>query len=92
MYVYDCNDILTTAMKNRSDKDMIRAFTSLTEDLKIQGISPGFHFMDNEVSTALKMTMTSMNIKYQSTTPSNHRENNAEISIQTFKKNFISRL
>ena len=27
MYVYDCNDIITTAMKNRSDKDTIRDFT-----------------------------------------------------------------
>ena len=47
MYVYDCNFILTTAIKNRSDKDMIRAFTSLTEYLKIRGINPYFHFMDN---------------------------------------------
>ena len=47
MYVYDCNAILTTAAKNRSDKDTIIAFTSLTEDLKIQGINQGFHFMDN---------------------------------------------
>ena len=48
MYVYDCNAILTTAMKNISDKEMIIAFASLTEDLKIRGINPGFHFMDNE--------------------------------------------
>ena len=27
MYLYDYNSILTTAMKNRSDKEMIRAFT-----------------------------------------------------------------
>ena len=58
MYVYDCNTILTTATKNRSDKVMIRAFTYLTENLKIQGIHPGFHFMDNEASTALNMMMT----------------------------------
>ena len=35
MYVNDCNAILTKAMKNRSDKEMMRAFTCLTEELKI---------------------------------------------------------
>ena len=34
MYLYNCNSILTKAMNNKSDKDMIRAFTSLTEYLK----------------------------------------------------------
>ena len=27
IYVYDCNDILITEMKSRSDKETIRAFT-----------------------------------------------------------------
>ena len=57
---------------------MIRFFTSLTEGLKSRGIHPGLHFMDNEASTALNMTMTTMNIKYQLVPPSNHRANNAE--------------
>ena len=35
MYVYDCNTILTISIMNRIDKDTIRAFTSITEDLKI---------------------------------------------------------
>ena len=78
MYVYACNPILTTAMKNRSDKETIRDFTSLTEDLKSRGINPGFHFMENEAYTALKLTMTTMKIKYQLVPPSNHRANNAE--------------
>ena len=36
MDVYDCNVILTTAMKNKIYKETIRAFASLNEDLKIQ--------------------------------------------------------
>ena len=63
MYVYDCNFILTTSIKNRSDKDMIRAFTSLTEYLQGLGINPCFHIMDNEESTTLKLAITIMNIK-----------------------------
>ena len=90
MYVYDCNDILTTAMKNRSYKEMIRSLTSLIEDLKILGINPGFHFMDNEAYTTLKMTMTTMNIKYQLFPPRNHRSNNSERAIQTLKNRFIA--
>ena len=92
IYVYDCNAILTTSMNNRSDKEMIRSFTSLTEDLKIHRINPGFHFMDNDVYIDLKMKMNSMNIKYQLVPPSNHRENNAERANQTFKKHFIAGL
>ena len=48
MYVYDCNTILKTGRKNRSDKNMIRAFIVLTAELKIPGIKPGFHIMENE--------------------------------------------
>ena len=54
---------------------MIRAFTLLPEYSKIRGINPVFNLLDNEASTALNMTVTSMNIKYQLDTPSNHREN-----------------
>ena len=90
MYVYDCNAILTTEMNNICNKETIRAFTSLTEDSKSQGVNPCFHFMDNEASTALKLTMTTMNIKYQLLPPSNHRANNAERAIQTFKNHFIA--
>ena len=46
--------------------------------------------MENEASTALKMTMSTMNIKYQLVPPNNHRAENAEISIQSFKNHFIS--
>ena len=92
MNVYECNSILTIATNNRRDKDMIRAFTSLTEDLKSGRINPGFHFMDNEASTALNMTMTSMNNKYQLVPPSNHRANNSERAIKTFNNHFITGL
>ena len=78
MYMYDCNAILATEINNIIDKEMIRSFTSLTEDFKSCVIHPGFHFIENEASTALKMTITSMNIKYQLVPPSNHRAKNTE--------------
>ena len=48
--------------------------------------------MDKEVSTALKLTRTTMNLKYQLVPPSNHISNNAERVIQTFKNYFIAEL
>ena len=57
---------------------MIRALTELTEYLKRHGINPGFHLMENEASTTLKMEMTTVNIKYQLAPPSNHRTNNTD--------------
>ena len=92
MYVYDCNAILTTAMKNRSYRKIIIAFTSLTEYFKSQGINPGFHLMDNEAFADLKIIMASVNIKYQLVPPSNHRANNSERAIQIFKNHFIAGL
>ena len=67
----------------------MRAFTSFTEDIKICEINPGLHFMDNETSTNLKMTITAMNIKYHLFSPSNHQLKNVEIAIKTFNDNFI---
>ena len=44
---------------------MIQAFTELTKNFKSCIINPLLHFMENEASTAFKMTMTTMEIKYQ---------------------------
>ena len=74
MYEYDCNDILMTAMKNISDKEIIQAFIELATDFKICRINPGLYFMDNESPAYLKMEMTTMDIKHQLVTPSNHRK------------------
>ena len=77
MYVCDCNTVLNAAMKNRSDKYMIRSFTSLTKDLEIQIIQKGFHFIYNKASTALNLTMATMDIKYELVPPSNHISKNS---------------
>ena len=54
MYVYYCNAIIKTPINNRSEKDMIHAFTELTTYLKIHGINLGFHIVYNKSATALK--------------------------------------
>ena len=71
IYIYDCNAIPTTSMKNISYKEIIIDFTELTEDLKSRRINPGIHFMDNDASIALNMTMPTVNIEYRLVPPSN---------------------
>ena len=88
MYAYDYNVTLMIATKNRSDKEMIQDFTEFSTYLKSRRLNLGSHFMENEASTALKIAMITMYIKYQLFPPSNHREKNAERSIQTLKKIF----
>ena len=78
MYVYGCNAILKTVIKNKSDKEMIQDFTELTKDLKIHRINAGLYFMENEASTALKMKITTIGINHQLVPPSNHRGKNSE--------------
>ena len=89
MYVYDFNVILTTTMKNRSNKEIIWVFTELTKDLKSRGINPGFNFKDNESLASLELSMTTMDIEYHWFSQSNYREYNVERSIQDFKNYFI---
>ena len=60
---------------------MIQAFIELTTDLKICGINSGLHLMDNRVSTALEMAMTTMDIKCQLVPPIYQREINSDRSI-----------
>ena len=55
MHIYGCNSILMTEMKNRSDKEMIRAFTEFITYFKSRRINPELQLMDNESPTALKM-------------------------------------
>ena len=56
-------------MKIKSDKEMIECFKYLIEDWKICMINKVFHFMDIEASTALKITIITMDIKYQLVNP-----------------------
>jgi hypothetical protein len=47
LYDYDSNAILTRAMKNRSDSEMVRVFTDLAVQRRFK---PKYQVLDNEVS------------------------------------------
>jgi hypothetical protein len=89
LYDYDSNIVLSAPMKNRCDKEMVRAFDFLIQSLILRGLRPHLQRLDNETSLALRNYLTQQGITYQLTPPHIHRRNNAERAIQTFKNHFI---
>jgi hypothetical protein len=92
LYDYDINRVLSAPMKNRGDKDMIRAFALLVQSLIIRGLKPHLQRLDNEASLALRNYLTKQGINYQLAPPHIHWRNNAEREILTFKNYFIAGL
>jgi hypothetical protein len=92
LYDYEKNSVLSASMKNRGDKDMVRAFDLLIRYLIIRGLRPSLQSLDNEASLALRNYLIQKGIDYQLAPPHIHRRNNAERAIQTFKNHFISGL
>jgi hypothetical protein len=92
LYDYDSNSVLSSPMKNRGDKDMVRAFDLLLQSLIIHGFKTSLQFLDNEASLALINYLTKQGIDYQLAPPHIHWRNNAEREIQTFKNRFIAGL
>jgi hypothetical protein len=92
LFDYDSNSVLSAPMKNRGDKEMVRAFDFLIQSLIIRGLKPHLQRLDNEESLALRNYLTKQGINYQLAPPHIHRRNNAERAIQTFKNHFIAGL
>jgi hypothetical protein len=77
LYDYDSNSFLQDPMKNRGDKDMVRAFELLIHSLIIRGLKPSLQRLDNETSLALRNYLTKQGIDYQLALPHIHRRKNA---------------
>jgi hypothetical protein len=92
LYDYDSNIFLCSPMKNRGDKEMVRAFDLLIQSLIIRGLRPSLQLLDNEASLALRNYLTKQGIDYQLAPPYIHRRNDAERAIQTFKNHLIAGL
>jgi hypothetical protein len=52
LYDYDSNIFLSAPMKNRVDKEMVRAFDLLIQSLIIRGVRPSLQRLENEASLA----------------------------------------
>jgi hypothetical protein len=92
LYDYDSNSVLSAPMKNRGDKEMVKAFDLIIQSLIIRGLNSHLQRLDNEASLALRNYLTKQGIDYQLAPHHIHRRNNEERAIKTFKNHFIAGL
>ena len=90
VYDYDSNAILQEPLKNKTSKELVRAWLKIHKRLAVGGSQPQLYVLDNEFSTEMKTTMDKHEIKYQLVPPHIHRRNAAERAIQTFKHHFLA--
>jgi len=86
----DANYIFAEPMKNRTEGEMIRVYQKIINRMRTAGLGIRKQVLDNECSAAMKECITSNNIEYELVPPGQHRRNQAERAIQTFKAHFIS--
>jgi hypothetical protein len=78
MVEIDSSYIDAEPMKNRNEKELIRAYQALLERIKITGVcNPRKHILDNEASKEFKKVIKKQS-KIQLVPPDTHRRNIAE--------------
>ena len=91
MVEIDSNAILVEPIKSRKDAELTRAYRALMLRLKLAGIEPKKHILDNEVSDAMKtMIKDEYKMELELVPPGCHRRNAAEVAIRNFKAHFLS--
>eukprot|EP00804_Cyclotella_cryptica_P014936 CCRYP_000554-RA/>CCRYP_000554-RA protein AED:0.35 eAED:0.35 QI:0/-1/0/1/-1/1/1/0/425 len=87
----DSSAILVEPIKNRTDIELTRAYSTLITRLHRAGVVPRKHILDNEISTAMKTLITdTYKMTYELVPPGCHRRNAAEVAIRNFKSHFLS--
>lgn len=87
----DSSAILVEPIKNRTDLELTRAYSTLITRLHRAGVVPRKHVLDNEISTAMKTLITdTYKMTYELVPPGCHRRNAAEVAIRNFKSHFLS--
>ncbi len=86
----DANYIFVEPMRNRTKEKMIRAYEKIIPWMRSAGLGIEKHTLDNEASDALKQYIRQQQIQFELVPPGNHRRNQAERAIQTFKAHFIA--
>ena len=86
----DANYIFVKAMKNRTEGEMIRAHQQIINRMKAAGLGIKKQVLDNECSAAMKECIKANNMEYKLVPQGEHRQNQAERAMQTFKAHFIS--
>ena len=65
LYEVDSNAILVQSMQNRTSGEMVAAYNSLVNRLKIAGFEPKLHLLDNKCSQEYKEAITKNRMKLQ---------------------------
>jgi hypothetical protein len=86
----DVNYIFAEPMKNRMEGEMIRVYQKIINRMKAVGLGLKKHVLDKECLAAMKAGIKENNMNYKLVPPGQHRQNQAEQAIQTFKAHFIS--
>ena len=86
----DSNAILSEAMKDRTSGEMVKAYRKLLKNLRLVGMTPTKHVLDNEMSAEFKEVVRMNNMEYELVPKGQHRRNIAEKAIQTWKAHAIS--
>ena len=92
MYHYDTNTIHAVAIKSRHTENIVTAWQTTFDILKLHGEAPNIHILDNECSYYMKQAFNIAEVKYQLVPPHVHRRNAAERAIRTFKNHLITGL
>ncbi len=86
----NANYIFVEPMHSRLKEEMIRAYEKIINRMKAAGLGIRKHILDNEALDAFKQYIHKQQIQFELVPPGNHRRNQAERAIQTFKAHFIS--
>ena len=86
----DTNYIFVEAMKNRTQEEMMDTYQRIVNHMRSAGLGLKLHILDNECSKAFKQLIGENKMTHELVPPGNHRRNQAEQAIQTFKAHFIA--
>ncbi len=85
----NANDILIEAIRNRTQEEMMEMYQHIINWMQAAGLGLKKHILDNKASKAFKELIRENELEYELVPPGNHRRNQAECAIQTFKAHFI---
>ena len=92
VYDYDSAAILAEPLKNRTEGELVRAYSRMHAYLTARGLKPQLQKLDNECPAALKNFMRAEHVDFQLVPPYDHRQNAAERAIGIWKDHFVAGL
>ena len=92
LYDYDINAILTKTLKNNTTPEWARAQTRLIQYLIDRGLNPAALRIDNKCPKALREFFRANSAGFQLCPPNDHRKNQSEKAIDTWKCHFLEGL